>query len=315
MKCKICGNESGNKEFLVKEMMMGLRENFSYFQCSKCDCLQIKEIPLNMSSYYPENYYSFKKKNSFIIDMIKRIRAEYAFVKKGFIGKIIYEKFPNEIVKNLSVIKLTKNSRILDVGCGNGDVIRILGLIGFKNILGIDLYIDKPIDLGNGVRILKKSIGEINEKYDVIMLNHSFEHFSDPLETFFSIKRLLSPNGICMIVIPVVDSWAWKNYGINWVQLDAPRHFFLHSLKSMDVLAKKSGLTIKNTVCASTEFQFWGSEQYKKNIPLTSSTSYGIDPSESIFSKEEITSFKKKANEMNSIGMGDERAFYLELGN
>lgn len=65
------------------------------------------------------------------------------------------------------------------------------------------------------------------------MFHHSFEHIADPFETLCSVRRLLS-SGTCLIRIPIVDSWAWENYGVNWIQIDAPRHFF-------SLLKKKCG--------------------------------------------------------------------------
>ena len=95
MICKICGNSENNKEFKIKEMMFGFRDEFTYFECSKCGCLQIAKIPKNMGKYYPLNYYSFKKKgesNNFIKQILKRKMNEYALFKKGLIGKAIYRK-------------------------------------------------------------------------------------------------------------------------------------------------------------------------------------------------------------------------------
>ena len=110
---------------------------------------------------------------------------------------------------------------------------------------------------------------------------------------------------------PVIDSWAWENYGVNWVQIDAPRHFFVHSRKSIKLLAEKVGLTVKKIIYDSTELQFWGSEQYKGDIPLEVENSYSINPSKSIFSKKKIKMFEKKAKKLNSKGRGDQAIFYL----
>lgn len=60
MKCRICGNNKNNKIYQVKEMMFGFRDKFDYFQCATCNCLQISEIPCEISKYYPDNYYSFR---------------------------------------------------------------------------------------------------------------------------------------------------------------------------------------------------------------------------------------------------------------
>jgi hypothetical protein len=74
MICKICGNIEENKVFEIREMMFGFRDEFTYFECSKCGCLQIAEIPINMEKYYPSNYYSFQKiySDNFIKKVLKR---------------------------------------------------------------------------------------------------------------------------------------------------------------------------------------------------------------------------------------------------
>src|SRR5919198_5479412 len=60
MNCQICGNHANNIDYKVKEMMLGLREEFTYFLCGKCRCLQIRDLPENMKKYYiSERYYSF----------------------------------------------------------------------------------------------------------------------------------------------------------------------------------------------------------------------------------------------------------------
>jgi 2-polyprenyl-3-methyl-5-hydroxy-6-metoxy-1,4-benzoquinol methylase len=314
MKCKICKNERGNKEFRVREMMFGFRDEFIYFQCTKCGCLQIKEIPENISKYYTPNYYSFNvynKSNSIIKRFIKRL-SYYAIFNKGTIGKLFYRNFPNISLRSLSRIKPKKNIRILDIGCGSGSFLCSLREFGFKNLYGIDPYIKTDIHYKNGVNIFKKNINEIKGKYDLIMFHHSFEHISDPFEALFSIKKLLSSNGICLIRIPMVDSWAWENYRENWVQIDAPRHFFLHSRKSIEILVKNTGFKIEEIIYDSTEFQFWGSEQYKRDISLNDNNSYVVNPKKSVFLKKEITIFKEKAKELNLKEKGDQAAFYLK---
>jgi hypothetical protein len=59
VKCRICANNENQKVSEVREMMFGFRDVFTYFQCSVCGCLQIADIPTDMSKYYPSNYYSY----------------------------------------------------------------------------------------------------------------------------------------------------------------------------------------------------------------------------------------------------------------
>ena len=58
--CRICNNSNDNQVYLVKEMMFGFPDEFVYFKCSNCGCLQISEEPADISKYYPTDYYSLK---------------------------------------------------------------------------------------------------------------------------------------------------------------------------------------------------------------------------------------------------------------
>lgn len=199
----------------------------------------------------------------------------------------------------------------MDIGCGSGSLLLALRRSGFKNLTGLDPYIKSDIVFNNGVRVFKKEISNMEDKYDLIMLHHSFEHMPEPLQVFRNISRLLNKNGYVLIRTPVTSSYAWRHYGVNWVQIDAPRHLFLYSLKSIEILSSAVNLKIKEVIFDSTEFQFWGSEQYVKDIPLQDERSCGVNPQRSIFSDEEIKSFKIKAAKLNEEKLGDQICIYL----
>ena len=74
--CRICGNTENNTSYTAREMMYGLRETFSYFQCGNCKCLQIVEYPKDMTTYYPGDYYSFSKYDG------KKFKGPKAEIKK-----------------------------------------------------------------------------------------------------------------------------------------------------------------------------------------------------------------------------------------
>lgn len=314
MICKICHNSENNKIFNIREMMFGFRDKFTYFECSKCGCLQIEEIPKNIERYYPPDYYSFKKGKSdnFIKQYLRIRRDKYALFKKDQIGKMIYRKYHNQLFDILSKAEINYDSKILDVGCGAGDLLHSFREIGFQNLTGIDPYISKDI-IEDNVKIFKKTVHELsnNQKFDMIIFNHSFEHIPDQLETIFKVSKILSIDGVCLIRMPMKTDYIWNRFGINWVQIDAPRHFIIHTLKSFKILLNNTDLVIQNVVFDSTELQFWRSEQYEKGIPLKADNSYAVNPKKSIFTPEQIDEFKKMAIELNKNKQGDQAAFYL----
>jgi len=95
---------------------------------------------------------------------------------------------------------------------------------------------------------------------------------------------------------------------MNWVQLDAPRHLFLHTTKSFRLLASSAGLDVVDIGYDSNDFQFWASELYSRDIPLASMD--GSKP-QTIFSKSELQKFKENARELNAKRLGDSAIFIL----
>jgi 2-polyprenyl-3-methyl-5-hydroxy-6-metoxy-1,4-benzoquinol methylase len=317
--CQICGNFEGNRVYAVRDMMFDFGNVFSYVECSTCGCLQIAEIPRDMSKYYPKKYYSFASfgqntKTSRIRQYFRhRLLETGLFCNGGLVGKLLYAIRPDEYLRNfsLSQLSLKKESQILDVGCGRGDLIYMLRELGFKNSMGIDAFIEANIEYKNGTKIQKGTIHDISGEWDLLLLNHSFEHMPDQLEILRKIWALLSKNGNCVINMPTVSSYAWNHYREMWVGLDAPRHLVIHSIKSMRLLAEKANLSLKNVKYNSFDLQFWGSEQYIKGISLRSEKSYAENTAKSIFSKKQIKTFKNKTKELNLSNQGDSASFLL----
>lgn len=311
--CNVCNNSKNNLHYSANENMFGINENFEYFECAECGCLQIEEQPKDMSKYYPDNYYSFKSgsafpKNNFKSRLMKKRDASVIF-KKGIMGKLLSMIWPaSSLLRIISGLQINRNTKILDVGSGAGLKLQPLANIGV-NIKGIDPFISNDLKYDSGLIIEKRSIDDITETFDVVMFNHVFEHLADPLSVLKTTNKILNANGKCMLRIPTTSSYAWKHYGINWVQLDAPRHFFLHSINSIKILAEASGFILKEIIYDSTSFQFIGSELYLKGISHVNG-----DFSESnnkYFSNKELENFRKRSGELNANSAGDQAAFIL----
>lgn len=317
MCCRICGNTDGNQAYLVREMMFGLRDDFTYRECSRCGCLQLEDPPRDMHRYYPAGYYSFVPgAGNPLQNAIRRLRDSYAVFGTGWAGRLLAARMPGAInvlqaLQSLRPLGITRQTRILDVGCGAGRLLCSLQNLGFAHLLGIDPYIERDITYPDGLRILKQSIHQVEGIWDVIMFHHSFEHLPDPLETLRAAGRYLREGGICLIRIPTVSSYAWREYRADWAQIDAPRHLFLHSAESIAFIAGRAGFAIADCVYDSTAFQFWASEQYRCGIPLLAETSYFRNPARSIFSKSDIKAFAMRSAALNKQRQGDSAAFYL----
>ena len=308
--CKVCKNKENNTAFTAREMLHGTRDCFTYIECSHCGCLQIEEVPSNIADYYPSNYYSYniqktfpQRVESFLLSSI----INYRINKKNLLG-FFYDKYRSVYRNRYLYPWLTKDvgsfdSDILDIGCGNGDLLLKMHQAGFKSLTGVDPYISEQINYYGKITIHKKELYEITDKFDLIMMHHSFEHMPESSRVLHHLSGMLKSKGTILIRIPVADCYAYRKYGVNWGALDAPRHFFLHTRKSMELLAEKNGLTISLVLYDSDESQFIVSDFYNKDIPLSSAGS---------MDKKNLRDYLKEAIQLNKAEDGDTACFYLK---
>lgn len=272
--CRICGEQNLNVTYMAKEMMFGTKEEFPYFVCIHCQCMQIASIPEHLEQYYADNYYSL------------RVREEA-------------ETFPVTILGGL---------KLLDVGCGAGKYLIKLAREGYGELYGCDPYIPHDIQYGDRISIKKCEIKEMNGCYNIIRFGDSFEHMPNPLEVLKSVRKLLHTNGKCMIEIPIFPNAAFDTFGVNWIQMDAPRHLFLHSRKSMEYLCRLSNLKIESVEYNSNGGQYWYSYLYEQGIPLVKQT---LSIKESYFSQSDLDFFQECAVKANKKEYGDHAVFTI----
>ena len=315
--CKICCNSQGNRIHAAKEMMLGLRTEFHYVECADCGSVWLVDPPSDLSIYYPQNYYSFAKpmrrsgfKNAFVSHLRVKRDLSY-FGEGGWVGRYLARRYEHAALRATLRLKIDRNSRILDVGCGSGQLLLRLHDLGFKNLTGIDPFISHDIDYGNGVWIRKGSLDDVkDENWDALLFHHSLEHVPNPIPALRIIGDLLDAGGQCLIRVPVV-SWAWEHYTTSWRGLDPPRHFWLPTQRGMGILAESAGLTLVNVEYDSDADQFWLSEAYLRGhayVEIGSSESN----LERFFTRKQLSEFRAKARTLNEQGCGDTAAFFLE---
>jgi SAM-dependent methyltransferase len=313
--CRICGNADGNAIHLAREMMLGLGDVFEYLECANCGCLQIKDIPDNLSKYYPKNYYSYEQSSySRLGSYLRSRRTAYKLYGASIIGmwmSMLAGDYSSRSRHNgwFSRAGISRESRILDVGCGSGKLLRRLRELGFTNLTGLDPFIEHDIRIDD-LTIYKRNLAQLQGSFDFVMFHHSFEHMPEPLDALKRIRQFLDPGSYALIRIPVAAD-AWRIYGVNWVQLDAPRHLYLHTVDSMRIIAEQAGLQIAEVVFDSTSYQFLGSEGYARRQLAVGEAQDASRREPNPKPQQRMREFRRKSEELNEAGRGDQACFYL----
>lgn len=307
--CKICGHIIPlDRNILVEEMMFGTKESFMYYTCDNCGCVQIGEVPKDLSRFYPDNYYSYNRQKKGWFSDLKIYFQKYLFShkigEKNLLGQILDKKY-GHLYSWVRPMDIRKNSRILDVGCGAGVLLRKLRVFGYTNLTGVDPFIQNDILLDEGLNIYKRTIFDLDETYDVIMVHHALEHMDEQQKTLSRLSELLNPGGILILALPLADGVLYERYGKYWFGFDAPRHLYLHTRKSITILAEKNGMVVTDIINETIPSEIWVSELYSKNMPLS-------DDAIHQFTKKEMRKFKEECRNINKQKKATIATFYLQ---
>ena len=303
LSCLACATSNNFETFQAYEHMLGIGDRHEYGQCQCCGSIQNLAPPSDLSKYYPNSYYSLSlNAENTLKTWLRTQRALNGLGHFNPIGLVatLFFGIPY-FVPWLKRANLNLNSSILDVGCGSGTLLRHLKSCGYSNLTGVDPFLEKS-ESEDGLRLLKIKLSELEESFDLIMFHHSLEHMPNPLQVLIDASHLLNADGLCLVRIPVAGTWAWKTYGYQWVQLDAPRHLLIPSLDGMMHLAQKANFSLQDIQFDSDRFQFVGSENIKQNKQFYDT---------SHFSTREVKEFDQKAKQLNREHNGDQACFWL----
>jgi SAM-dependent methyltransferase len=319
--CQVCRDSTG--EFVTaREMMYGTRETFTYFECGTCGCLQLVDVPSNLAPYYPTDYYSLRPagtvpERSAFRKWLNDYRNAGTLFGHDLLSWLFSKLRPGT---DLSTIAhwfwhtriRTFKTRILDVGCGSGDLLIDMADAGFRYLVGIDPYATPRADLDGRVRILRTNLNDFDGVgFDLVMCHHALEHMPDQIGMLRQMNRVLHQDGVCLIRIPIASSEVWRRYRENWVELDPPRHLVVHSRQSFETAAHAAGFRIERTEYEESAFGYWGSELYSGDLSLVDPASGQPRRSMYHFSADQLAEFAHAAQAANARCEGGRAAFYL----
>lgn len=102
-----------------------------------------------------------------------------------------------------SLIPYFKDKKVIDIGCGFGDLCRLAVEDGARKVVGVDISKNmlekaKEINSDSKITYLNKpmeKLNEINEKFDFVLSSLAFHYVEDFSKLIKDIKNLLVPGG------------------------------------------------------------------------------------------------------------------------
>ncbi len=208
--------------------------NYSLISCNGCGLIFLSPRPpleLTPSHHLQEDY------DPFISFSKKRRLAERLYITA--------RNWAGGWKRRLVLRLVRKGSRVLDVGCGTGEFLAAIQKTMITTGLEPEPVAGEwgrrhyDLDIRTGTL---ESVALPAESFDLITLWHALEHIPEPLEAIRQIRTLLAAHGKALIALPNISSFDAGFYHCEWVALDAPRHLWHFTPKTIEILADRAGL-------------------------------------------------------------------------
>jgi 2-polyprenyl-3-methyl-5-hydroxy-6-metoxy-1,4-benzoquinol methylase len=126
-------------------------------------------------------------------------------------------------------IDLDEKGDVLDVGCGNGALLKALSRKKSKwNLFGHEinsLHLKSLSELSNFKKLYTGATKEIGEKFDLVTMIHSLEHFINPFEELNIVKEKLKLKASLFVQVPNAEVTPF-----DLLVTDHASHFTSHDL-------------------------------------------------------------------------------------
>ncbi len=228
-------------------------DNVELITCQDCGTAWTHPCPAasELDNHYSSTYYG--PENVKFISTLERIVNWVTYSRAQWISRLT-----------------PPHSRILEVGCGRGLLLKALSELGYEchgtersemaaarayKTVGIKLY-TKPLD----------ECGFPENSFDLVTLWHVFEHMENPAATLAAVHRILKPGGKLILEVPNFSSWQSRLTGKHWFHLDLNRHLYHFSKQGLAQILCRAGFKVTQEMSFSLEQCPYGALQSFLNL-------------------------------------------------
>lgn len=268
--CPVCGNSLRDRLYggLTDRVFRCAPGEWTLYRCIGCCCAYLDPRPtpdsigLAYHKYFTHKVTSdMQSSNGLLLGYIKAgIRNDY--IKSRFrvtlhprlpLGRLMFYLMPyRRMGKDRSFRHLAlpgKSAKLLDIGCGNGDFVRLASSLGW-DAQGMDpdpkavaaaRKIGLTVNQGGFPRT-----GFPDGQFDAVTLSHVIEHVHDPIVALREVHRILKPGGMIWMATPNLDSAGHHQFSCYWRGLEPPRHLVLFNASSLRLAYERCGFVNAN---------------------------------------------------------------------
>ena len=212
-------------------------------------------------------------KNLFDVGIYSLIECVNCGLVKTSVGrKISYKKyhrdpdyikfenhFRNFFLRRFKLIsRFVSKGRVLEIGCATGVMLEIFKEAGWE-VWGVEPSASAKFAEEKEIKVLNTTFDKANLQkgyFDALIINHTLEHFENPLEAIKKAHTLLKKGGVIFIDVPNFGSLSSRLMGKDWPYILPEEHHYHFTFATLSRLFKKEGFGIKHWEARSGIFDY-----------------------------------------------------------
>ena len=229
--CGLCGATDPRPFRAGKDRLMGIPGTFRLVRCRQCGLVYQDPRPLAVSlqSFYGPGYGP---------------RTPHPGKRRRM--AIYQQRIVDKVCRMTGSAFGTR--RILDVGCGAGDLLSLVRQLGWE-AAGVEPSgaVAMPEDALVVADLSDRALDEY--RFDLVVMSHSLEHMPEPARALARVRELITPAGLLFIAAPNIASLEARIFRSRWYHLDLPRHLYHFTPKTLRALLRSAGFRVTRVNC------------------------------------------------------------------
>jgi SAM-dependent methyltransferase len=252
--CPVCAGPLGPPLLSSPDRLHGVPGSFSVSRCECCGLGVTLPTALGaeqLAAFYPRTYGAFGLPTGVLglcSAAIRRLQSWQAL-----------RTAPLE-----SLVRMPPG-RLLDVGCGRGDLGSWFIARGWRAV-GVEPSPEaSALARSRGLEAHPGTLPEVQlapGSFDAVVFRQSLEHVSDPLSDLRRAYGALRDGGLLAVSVPNFGCWQRRRFGGHWFHLDLPRHRFHFDAGALEGALTRAGFEDVQILTSSSTAGLPASIQY-----------------------------------------------------
>lgn len=243
--CPLCGGGIKPRYRALRDRLEATQERFGISECQACCSAFLNPMPIgDMARYYPSAYLSGEDTSG---SRRRRPDIERLYRYNQY-------KYDMKLLSRAVGLRLGDVSSYLDIGCGSGERVAFAAACGVDRSCGIDRFDFVKADVRRKAGLINSDLFAFRPeaRFELASMFHVLEHVLDPLASLKHIREhILAPEGHLIVQVPNYASIERRIFGARWFGLDAPRHLWHFTPKSLTNVLTRAGFSVQATFVAN----------------------------------------------------------------